>query len=85
MYLHYQIEVGGISALQMLILHDVGLQIRLSGETQKRTCCSPATSRGEQHVPYQDDSFWLLAVGLQPLKLFTFHFSLFTSPSLGWI
>ncbi len=34
--------------------------------------------QGEQHVPYQDDSFWLLAVGLQPLKLFTIHFSLFT-------
>jgi len=30
MYLHYQIEGRGISALQMLILHDVGLQIRLS-------------------------------------------------------
>ena len=34
--------------------------------------------QGEQHVPYQDVRFWLLAVGLQPFKLFTFHFSLFT-------
>jgi len=46
MSLHYQIAVGGVCALQMLILHDVGLQIRLSR--------------------------------LQPLKLFTIHFSLFT-------
>ena len=76
MCLHYQIVGGGISALKMLILHDVGLQIRLSGDTEKKNMLLSCYQQGEQHVPYQDDRFWLLAVGLQPLKLFTFHYSL---------